>query len=272
MAAKFYIPDGYDSDVEAEAIEPNPGASTRYGQKAIQAIYDNALEIRTASKTALKNHTYQAAAPSTQISSDRWYNIFNSFLETLNHPPGAKPNSDQLYRFIDSMVRTVLKPHIKGKPVISLDTVTHSARQLVSRLVEEHGFTATPQDQAKLTSLFHTLVKEKKLIKGKWLKSARVSYSFNLYSFLSKLIPLYRSDLRQSSTWQMFGYEADLQKAFSVGIHISQNSSVLPSSLHLVVVLERLLEVITITAYNILRGKICRLSLMVQIHRISTWM
>lgn len=79
----YNIPEGYNSDDEASEDEP---VSYRQGLRAIGEIFKNALENRTSSKKALKNHNPEAAAPTTVDIKRRWYNMFMAFFQTLNLP------------------------------------------------------------------------------------------------------------------------------------------------------------------------------------------
>jgi len=77
------LPEGYDSD---EAASEDEQPTFRQGMRQIKVIFQNALENRTTSKKALKNHRPIASAPGTQEHNQRWYNIFMAFFKTLNLP------------------------------------------------------------------------------------------------------------------------------------------------------------------------------------------
>jgi hypothetical protein len=79
----YNILEGYNSDDEASEDEP---VSYRQGLRAIGEIFKNALENRTSSKKALKNHRPEAAAPRTNDNKRRWYNMFMAFFQTLDLP------------------------------------------------------------------------------------------------------------------------------------------------------------------------------------------
>jgi len=78
------LPEGYNSD-EAASEDEQP-ISFRPGMRQIRVIFQNALENRTTSKKALKNHRPISSAPGTQEHRERWYNIFMAFFKTLNLP------------------------------------------------------------------------------------------------------------------------------------------------------------------------------------------
>jgi hypothetical protein len=82
-------PLGYDSDAAADKIQAGEYVVVRdrnLGLRTCAEIFKNALENRTNSKRALKNHCPQAKAPSSQDSRTRWFNIFQAFMKTLNVP------------------------------------------------------------------------------------------------------------------------------------------------------------------------------------------
>jgi hypothetical protein len=80
---EYNIPEGYNSNDEASEDKP---VSYRQGLRAIGEIFKNALENRTSSRKALKNHKPEAAAPTTTELKRRWYNMFMAFFQTLNLP------------------------------------------------------------------------------------------------------------------------------------------------------------------------------------------
>jgi len=80
-------PIDYDSDTAADEIPAKPQAKPReLGIRTVAEILKNALENRTNSKKALKEHQPQAKAPSTHDANQRWLNIFKSFMKTLGLP------------------------------------------------------------------------------------------------------------------------------------------------------------------------------------------
>lgn len=81
LAQQMNIPEGYNSDDAASEDEP---ISYRQGMRAVEQIFKNAVENRTSSKKALKNHRLEAAAPGTNELKRRWYNMFMAFFKTLN--------------------------------------------------------------------------------------------------------------------------------------------------------------------------------------------
>jgi hypothetical protein len=79
----------YDSDAAADEIQAGEYVVARdrnLGVRTCAEIFKNALENRTNSKRALKNHCLQAKAPSTQDSRTRWLNTFHAFMKTLDVP------------------------------------------------------------------------------------------------------------------------------------------------------------------------------------------
>lgn len=76
------IPAGYNSDEEAS--EDEPVVSWKQGMRVVELIFKNAVENRTNSKKAWKNHRPEAAAPGTNDPKRRWYNMFMAFFRTLN--------------------------------------------------------------------------------------------------------------------------------------------------------------------------------------------
>jgi hypothetical protein len=78
------LPKSYDSD-EAASEDEQP-ITFRQGMRQIKVIFQNALQNRTTSKKALKNHRPISLAPGTQEHSQRWYNIFMAFFKTLSLP------------------------------------------------------------------------------------------------------------------------------------------------------------------------------------------
>jgi hypothetical protein len=79
----LHLPEIYNSDDTASEDEP---VSYRQGLRAIRGIFKNALENRTSSKKALKNHRSVTKAPGTNEHKRRWYNIFMAFVKTLSLP------------------------------------------------------------------------------------------------------------------------------------------------------------------------------------------
>jgi hypothetical protein len=80
---QFHIPADYNSDEEASENEP---VVYRQGQRAVTEIFKHALDNRTTSKKAIKNHSPEGAAPGTNDLRHRWYNMFIAFFQTLNLP------------------------------------------------------------------------------------------------------------------------------------------------------------------------------------------
>ncbi len=78
----------YDSDAAADEIGAvtEPAHSSKIGMRTCTEIFKNALENRTGSKAALKNHVPQARAPSTQQSKRRVLVIFQAFMKSLQVP------------------------------------------------------------------------------------------------------------------------------------------------------------------------------------------
>lgn len=79
----------YDSDVAADEIQAGEYVVARdrnLGLRTCADIFKNALENRTNSKRALKNHRPQAKAPGTQDNRTRWFNAFQAFMKTLDVP------------------------------------------------------------------------------------------------------------------------------------------------------------------------------------------
>jgi hypothetical protein len=66
----------YDSDTATDEDPPDVLAFCNLGLQTCAAIFKNALENRTASKKAFKNHHPQARAPATQDNQTRWHNTF----------------------------------------------------------------------------------------------------------------------------------------------------------------------------------------------------
>ena len=66
----------YDSDAAADEIQGGEyvARDLNLGLRTCAEIFKNALENRTNSKQALKNHHPQAKAPGTQDSRTRWLN------------------------------------------------------------------------------------------------------------------------------------------------------------------------------------------------------
>lgn len=82
-------PPDYDSDAAADEIQAGEYIVARdrnLGLRTCAEIFKNALENRTNSKRALKNHRPQAKAPSTQDNRTRWLNAFQAFMKTLDVP------------------------------------------------------------------------------------------------------------------------------------------------------------------------------------------
>lgn len=76
----------YDSDAAADEIPADEPVVRNLGQRTCAEIFKNALENRTNSKRALKNHRVQARAPSTQDNQTRWLTTFQAFMKTLEVP------------------------------------------------------------------------------------------------------------------------------------------------------------------------------------------
>jgi hypothetical protein len=76
----------YDSDVAADEIPADEPVVRNLGQRTCAEIFKNALENRTNSKRALKNHRVQARAPGTQDNQIRWFTTFQAFMKTLEVP------------------------------------------------------------------------------------------------------------------------------------------------------------------------------------------
>jgi len=78
----------YDSDAAADEIGAvtEPARSSKIGMRTCVEIFKNALENRTSSKAALKNHVPQARAPGTQQSRTRVLVIFRAFMKSLQVP------------------------------------------------------------------------------------------------------------------------------------------------------------------------------------------
>lgn len=76
----------YDSDAAADEIPADEPVARNLGLRTCAEIFKNALENRTNSKRALKNHRPQARAPSTQDTNTRWFNTFQAFMKTLQVP------------------------------------------------------------------------------------------------------------------------------------------------------------------------------------------
>jgi hypothetical protein len=76
----------YDSDAAADEIPADEPVARNLGLRTCAQIFKNALENRTNSKRALKNHRPQARAPSTQDTNTRWFNTFQAFMKTLEVP------------------------------------------------------------------------------------------------------------------------------------------------------------------------------------------
>jgi hypothetical protein len=76
----------YDSDEAADEIPGREQVGRDLGLRTCAEIFKNALENRTNSKRALKNHRPQAIAPNTQDTNMRWLNIFQAFMKTLQVP------------------------------------------------------------------------------------------------------------------------------------------------------------------------------------------
>lgn len=79
-------PVDYDSDAAADEIPAPQQKSRELGLRSVAQISKHALENRTNSKKALKQHRPQARAPSTQDTNMRWLNLFNAFMQTLGVP------------------------------------------------------------------------------------------------------------------------------------------------------------------------------------------
>lgn len=79
-------PVDYDSDAAADEISTPEARSRELGLRTVAQIFKHALENRTNSKKALKEHLPQAKAPSTQQTNQRWLNIFKAFMKTLGVP------------------------------------------------------------------------------------------------------------------------------------------------------------------------------------------
>ena len=81
------LPLDYDSDAAADEIEvTEPVQSSKIGMRTCVEIFKNAVENRTSSKAALKNHVPQARAPGTRQSKTRVLLHFNAFMKTLQVP------------------------------------------------------------------------------------------------------------------------------------------------------------------------------------------
>ncbi|RFU28307.1 hypothetical protein B7463_g8042, partial [Scytalidium lignicola] len=124
LEQQINVPDGYDSDA---ATSENETVSWRQGMRAVEQIFKNAVESRSSSKKALKNHRPEATAPGTNELKSRWYNMFIAFLKTLSLQPGTAPNGDHLYRFIDIVSRTIIKSgrHDKSQPNFNTVSAGH---------------------------------------------------------------------------------------------------------------------------------------------------
>lgn len=77
----------YDSDAAADKLGAVPKlVNSKIGMQSYEEIFKNALENRTRSKAALKNHVTQARAPGTQQSRTRVLIIFQAFMKSIQVP------------------------------------------------------------------------------------------------------------------------------------------------------------------------------------------
>ncbi|TAQ89982.1 hypothetical protein B7494_g1722 [Chlorociboria aeruginascens] len=171
------LPLDYDSDAEADKIEAGTEPySSKIGFRTCEEIFKNAINNRTNSKAAIKNHVPQAKAPSTQQAKIRVLVIFKAFMKSLQVPDDTIPNGDHLYRFVHTISKTI-QPRSFNKEVPSVRTIHGLLYTLKSVLTEIYeGFQITSSKAKRIDSLLIKLVKDGALTAGRWKKPNRVGF------------------------------------------------------------------------------------------------
>ena len=160
----------YSSEVEFEPAvldDENPWA----GQKSIDKLLLNADRDRLKSKQFVKQLKFGYGVPTTRYDQSLWVRRFEGYRkDTLKHDLSSPFKGEHLLRFLDSVLDTMDTRRDKPGPNIS------SIRKAYNILIhygnfhwsKEDDFLFTRRDSERFRSFLDTLIREKRIVRGRW--------------------------------------------------------------------------------------------------------
>ncbi|KAK7711430.1 hypothetical protein SLS64_005454 [Diaporthe eres] len=165
------------SDIEMEPDDaPDPFA--HYGARSIEAMFEERFEDRIKTKKRMANLKDTLGAPMTVRLRALWMRRFEAYMTQVRGlSPEQVPSGDDIARFVESIASKVVPRALGGnKPVPNLGNIQNGVRALCSGLIFKFNFSLSRQECRRLDTLLDSLVKEGKLIKGRWRKRERVGF------------------------------------------------------------------------------------------------
>ncbi|PSK42924.1 hypothetical protein B9Z65_6878 [Elsinoe australis] len=139
----------YDSDdLEFSPPPPNPDASA--GARAIQAIRNQASQLRIDSKKAVKQLQSVNGAPMTRVQRAHWTNVWNVFrVEVLKKSADTMPVAEEIERFIMSIPSFISSSYDRDE--LSWSGISTALKYVVHAIRCKHdAFRFTYNDQQRL--------------------------------------------------------------------------------------------------------------------------